>query len=1039
MNLPRDLVSEFVKITNDRAAKSNESLVYGTVANVDNNGDVTVRLDGSDIVTPVSSVVEVRQNERVMVQIKDHSASITGNISSPVMRRSTLDEFAATLDSLYVGHAEIEELIAGYATIENLEATNAAIANLSSTYATIENLDATNATIANLSSTYATITTLDAAVASINTLLADKADITSLSTTYANISFSNIGEAAIKKIYADTGIIKNGVYQDGTFTGDLAGVRIDGDLITAHTLYADRIVISGEDGLYYELNMSGNVSGLRESTVTVDGVETTIVEKNVDGTWTQVSSDELSTIRNRLHGENIIAQSVTTDKIDVSDLVAFNATIGGLVITDGSIYSSTKASVDNTTNGLYFDSTGQMALGNATDYIKFYKDENNNYQLDIKASSLTFGANNQTIQGAFDAALKETVYDIVIEYALGDSPTTAPESDWSTTAPTWQEGKYMWQKTTVTYGDGHTSTESTCISGAKGATGSRGPQGDQGPQGPQGATGPTGPQGDRGSQGPQGPQGATGSQGPQGDQGPQGEQGAYYGTCSTAGENNVKSISVSKTVPHEENTVLIVKFTNANTYSGSDYLQLSISGTTTKVVKDGYYVFGSKIWESGDIVTFRYVSGSYPYWDVVTVTNMEPHKTATNYMSFDSDNGLLVYDRTADTMGKNVQIKSSGINIRNGTTELASFTEDTIELGKNSDSSIIKLCNGKGEIKASSNSVQLSSWNTYALVLSSSGTNSDSHSKVLVSNSSVSMSNIRSYRIHHLNDSDNTYTVKKYGGYEYGFRYTIDNGVVYYAATNLGYDSTTAYCMVRFYLVTSMSITIVFDYDTEYNANYGSIYDYGTIFALDDPNSNPVKDKIGGASNTDSVTYSNVSAGSHFVLIKYYKDGSASAANERFRFRVQFNYQDVNNTENALEETSIEANNDDNIYMTGQNLRFNNNKAFYVPGENVDIEIQTAGFITTNRQDIFFTVPLQKPLIGVASVSIASIDGMRVRQNGNYVVGSGSGFSAPNSYTGYLDDSKNTLVVRANWTSSLTSATNNDSCGVHAKIRLTFA
>ncbi len=111
------------------------------------------------------------------------------------------------------------------------------------------------------------------------------------------------------------------------------------------------------------------------------------------------------------------------------------------------------------------------------------------------------------------------VSSVKIEYALSDSATTAPTSGWSTTAPAWVDGKYMWQKTTTTKGDGTSSVTTTCISGATGATGPQGPQGqkgDTGAQGPAGAKGDKGDTGDTGAQGPQGPQGATGATGPQG-------------------------------------------------------------------------------------------------------------------------------------------------------------------------------------------------------------------------------------------------------------------------------------------------------------------------------------------------------------------------------------------------------------------------------------------------------------------------------------------------------------------------------------------
>ena len=74
-------------------------------------------------------------------------------------------------------------------------------------------------------------------------------------------------------------------------------------------------------------------------------------------------------------------------------------------------------------------------------------------------------------------------------------------------------------------------------------------------------------------------------------------------------------------------------------------------------------------------------------------------KTATNYLKFDSS-GLLVGDMTTSTLGKNVLINSSGVEIRSGTTKLASFSANTIELGGVSTISKISLLNGIGVIEA---------------------------------------------------------------------------------------------------------------------------------------------------------------------------------------------------------------------------------------------------------------------------------------------------------------------------------------------------
>lgn len=79
---------------------------------------------------------------------------------------------------------------------------------------------------------------------------------------------------------------------------------------------------------------------------------------------------------------------------------------------------------------------------------------------------------------------EQTVSGVDVEYALGPSQTQAPSSGWSTTAPAWQEGRYMWQRTKVTTADGTVSySDPTCIQGAQG------PRGEQGVPGPAGADG----------------------------------------------------------------------------------------------------------------------------------------------------------------------------------------------------------------------------------------------------------------------------------------------------------------------------------------------------------------------------------------------------------------------------------------------------------------------------------------------------------------------------------------------------------------------
>ena len=99
----------------------------------------------------------------------------------------------------------------------------------------------------------------------------------------------------------------------------------------------------------------------------------------------------------------------------------------------------------------------------------------------------------QNAQDTANSVKANTIYGVDVQYALSTSSTTAPTSGWSTTAPAWTSGKYMWQKTVVTYGDGSTEeTAKTCITGATGQTGAQGAKGDKGDTGATGSTGATG-------------------------------------------------------------------------------------------------------------------------------------------------------------------------------------------------------------------------------------------------------------------------------------------------------------------------------------------------------------------------------------------------------------------------------------------------------------------------------------------------------------------------------------------------------------------
>lgn len=100
MGLSEELISQFVQVTNDTKQKKNnsESTVYGQI--VEYEGSKYVRIDGSELLTPVSATASSVDGDRVTVLIKNHTATVTGNISSPSARIDDLTDQTDAITAL---------------------------------------------------------------------------------------------------------------------------------------------------------------------------------------------------------------------------------------------------------------------------------------------------------------------------------------------------------------------------------------------------------------------------------------------------------------------------------------------------------------------------------------------------------------------------------------------------------------------------------------------------------------------------------------------------------------------------------------------------------------------------------------------------------------------------------------------------------------------------------------------------------------------------------------------------------------------------
>ena len=362
MGLSNDLVSQFVKITRDQTVEKRESIVYGTT--VEYNSKMYVKIDGSDLITPVETTTDMQSGERVTVLIKDHTATVTGNISSPAPSTSTVTKIVQE-NSLAV-----EELIADKATIKDLEATNAEIENLKVKNAEIENLVADKATIKDLEATNAKIENLKTENAEIKNLVADKASIKDLEVINADIVSLKADRARIEVLEAEYAEINTLV--NGNLTSDniqslhltSANTTIDNALIkdamidtvsanklNSGTINTNNVNIQSEDG---SMLLQGNLQQFKDA----NGNVRIQIGKDASGNFSFVLYDESGTgqliNQNGIQSSNAIADGLIVDakvaeganisgsKLDISSVVT-EINEGTTTIKGSKVYLDDKA------------------------------------------------------------------------------------------------------------------------------------------------------------------------------------------------------------------------------------------------------------------------------------------------------------------------------------------------------------------------------------------------------------------------------------------------------------------------------------------------------------------------------------------------------------------------------------------------------------------------------------------------------------------------------------------------------------------------
>ena len=632
--------------------------------------------------------------------------------------------------------------------------------------------------------------------------------------------------------------------------------------------------------------------------------------------------------------------------------------------------------------------------------------------------------------------------------------------------------------------------------GSTGATGATGPQGPQGPKGNTGATGATGPQGPQGVKGDKGNTGATGPQGPTGPQGADGDSLNYSNLKdSTASKWGFTADATADghwyTVISHSRDKYVSDFISCLgskrfrvQFQMSTSCQANTTNSTTTITKKyvgtaiGLFCYNDNKVSLGISYSTRVTgSASAPVTNVDCIVTTRPNtryfriflqteawnnfsgtikirnlrvsaidaleqdvanaaKTATNYMKFENNVGLIVGDMTKSTLGNNVLIDSDSVDIRSGSTVLASYGKDYVYIGKNSGTAKIDLCSGAAKMyneemyEATVHRFVIEPQEWLYMSGSKIGLNTyyddaSTYGEVDVSLDTWSVSGMN----YHRTPGGNFQLVVKTGS-------STNSSICNYAGigvsdTDLNSDSGSA--PLRLYKGCShanySSETSIDLYNNSFHIN-GNTWAHGLI-------------------SCEGILYAQNN-------IEAYQDigvrGDMWFTSEKGRFYVNKNgvqREAMNLASGDNGDMSIGWTNYDSklgvLYIGGTDIynRVANTaskteyRPYYRKGDSITIRAALGGYATSGGKAIYFVVPLTKPVIGNPTVSVASVNGLILRQNNSYPHSSSS-WCKPASYTAQNVNTGIGVGVLALFNDN-SGVTNNSPIGVDASLKITFS
>lgn len=308
-DLTRDVLKDFADIVIDESNKDEEVTAYGTT--VESDGVDYVKLDGSSLLTPITTTTDIKPGERVLVLIKNHQAVIIGNSSNPSAGSQELNSLKETVN---LDKATIKDLVANNVTIND---------SLKANSARIDSLEATNVEIN-------------------GKLMADRADITRLDTDKLNADEADIRYAKVDELRATSADVVK-LNADYAKFKDASVKRLDANEASIQDLDAKKLSAEAADIKYLTIDnakatylQAGDFNAYKATVETLLAAKASVEEleanylkvANAEATYAKITElDALTGSFNTLNADLAKVEELVAKKASIEDLNAAKASI----------------------------------------------------------------------------------------------------------------------------------------------------------------------------------------------------------------------------------------------------------------------------------------------------------------------------------------------------------------------------------------------------------------------------------------------------------------------------------------------------------------------------------------------------------------------------------------------------------------------------------------------------------------------------------------------------------------------------------------